>query len=56
MNETNILGIAILAFAMMLVGGLAVIPIVVDDADAKCSDGFKKNGDACKENKPKHNS
>ncbi len=33
-----------ISFAVVLVGGLMVVPIVVDEAEAKC-DGFKKNGD-----------
>ncbi len=35
---------------VVLVTGLAVIPAVVEQADAKC-DGFKKNGDPCKPKK-----
>ncbi len=39
----------------MLVTGLAVIPASVDEAEAKCVDGFNKNGDVCKPKKPTKN-
>jgi hypothetical protein len=35
----------------MLIGGLLVIP-AFEEAEAAC-DGFKKNGDPCKDKKPK---
>lgn len=37
---------------VVLVAGLVVVPAAVDEADAKCV-GFKKNGDVCKEKKPR---
>ncbi len=39
---------------MVLATGLAVLPVALEDADPKC-DGSKKNGDQCREKKPKHN-
>jgi hypothetical protein len=39
---------------MVLATGLAVLPVALEDTDPKC-DGSKKNGDLCREKKPKHN-
>jgi hypothetical protein len=36
-----------------LVTGLTVIPTSVDEAQARCVDGFKKHGDVCEPRKPK---
>jgi hypothetical protein len=45
------LAIFFLAIAVMLIGGLAVIP-ALEEAEAAC-ELFKKNGDPCKPKKPK---
>jgi len=36
-----------------LVDGLVVVPTIVEEADARC-EGTKKNGDICKDKKPKN--
>ena len=51
--NNTVLALIFLATAVMLIGGLAVIP-AFEEAEAKC-EGFKKNGDACKDKPPKHN-
>jgi hypothetical protein len=54
-SETTIMLTITLALAIALVvGGLVVVPAIEQHADAKCV-GFKKNGDVCKDKKPKHN-
>jgi hypothetical protein len=54
-KTTTVLGIAFLAIAVMLIGGLVVIPALPQqDAEAKC-EGFKNNGDPCKPKKLKDN-
>ncbi len=49
-NNTTALAIFFLATAVMLIGGLAVIPALQEPAEAKCV-LFKKNGDLCKPKK-----
>jgi len=52
-SETLVFTFALL-MAVVLVGGLMVVPPIIQQVDAKCTDGFKKNGDPCKPKK--HNS
>jgi hypothetical protein len=56
MNEqANTIMVALfVVLGVVLVTGLALMP-AIEEADAKC-EGFKKNGDPCKEKPPKHNS
>jgi hypothetical protein len=42
-----------MVLGVVLVTGLIAVP-VIEEADAKCI-GFKKNGDICKDKKPKKN-
>ena len=52
-NEQQfLLAIVVIAFVAV---GLVVVPPMVEQVDAKCTDGFKNNGDPCKDKKPKKN-
>jgi hypothetical protein len=53
-DANTVLALIFLATAVMLIGGLAVIPALEEPAEARC-ELFKKNGDPCKDHKPKHN-
>ncbi len=51
LNSERMFFIFALVMAVALVGGLVIIPSIVEQVDAKCTDGFKKNGDLCKPKK-----
>jgi hypothetical protein len=52
-NSANTaMAIVMIALAVMLIGGLAVIPALQQEVDARC-ELFKKNGDPCKPKKDK---
>jgi hypothetical protein len=52
-TTTPVWAFIFLATAVMLIGGLVVVPtLIVEEAEAKCDNGVKKNGKECK---PKDN-
>lgn len=51
-RTTATMAILLIATAVVLIGGLAVIPALEEPAEAACED-FKKNGEPCKPQKKK---
>jgi hypothetical protein len=53
-KTTSVWAFIFLATAVMLIGGLAVVPaLIVEEAEAKCDNGVKENGKECKPKKVK---